>query len=217
VFTFLAGDAQEVRPGLRAGAVRENWVLPELIEAAVRTGRTDLAEDALTRLAVKAQVSGTDWALGVEARCRALLREGDQADAGFREAIDRLSRTRVRAELARAHLLYGEWLRREQRGRGARAELRMAHDMLDAMGMEAFAERARRELLATGETVRNRSVETASVLPRRRRTSPGSRERGGPIPRSAPSCSCRPAPSNGICARYSPSSASPHAVSSARR
>jgi hypothetical protein len=119
--------------------VRENWVLPELIESAVRTGRTDLAEDALTRLAAKAQASGTDWALGVEARSRALLREGDQADAGFREAIDRLSRTRVRAELARAHLLYGEWLRREQRGRGARAELRMAHDMLDTMGMEAFA------------------------------------------------------------------------------
>ena len=144
--------------------VRENWVLPELIESAVRTGRTDLAEDALTRLAAKAQASGTDWALGVEARSRALLREGDQADAGFREAIDRLSRTRVRAELARAHLLYGEWLRREQRGRGARAELRMAHDMLDTMGMEAFAERARRELLATGEMVRNRSVETISVL-----------------------------------------------------
>jgi DNA-binding CsgD family transcriptional regulator len=144
--------------------VRENWGLPELIESAVRTGRTDLAADALERLAAKAEASGTDWALGVEARSRALLSEGDQADAGFREAIDRLSRTRVRAELARTHLLYGEWLRREQRGRGARAELRMAHDMLDAMGMEAFAERARRELLAAGETVRNRSVETISVL-----------------------------------------------------
>ena len=98
----------------------------------------------------------TDWSLGIEARIRALLSEGEAAESLYRESIDRLGRTRLRAELARAHLLYGEWLRRERRRADARAQLRTAHDMLDAMGIEAFAERARRELAATGETARKR-------------------------------------------------------------
>jgi DNA-binding CsgD family transcriptional regulator len=140
------------------------WALPELVEAAVRAGDTELAHDGLARLAETTQACGTDWALGVEARCRALLSDGAAADELYREAIDRLGRTQVRTELARAHLLYGEWLRREGRRTDARGRLRTAYDMLAAIGMEAFAERARRELVATGETVRKRSVETVTTL-----------------------------------------------------
>jgi DNA-binding CsgD family transcriptional regulator len=99
--------------------------------------------------------------LGVEARSRALLTEGDAAEKLYRESIERLGRTRVRAELARAHLLYGEWLRRQRRRVDARAQLRIAHEMLETMGMEAFADRARRELLATGETARRRTIHPA--------------------------------------------------------
>jgi DNA-binding CsgD family transcriptional regulator len=141
-----------------------NWGLTELIEAAARSGKTELAADAIDRLSKKTRASGSDWALGVEARSRALLSEGDAAELLYREAIERLSRTRVRVELARAHLLYGEWLRRAGRRRDARAHLRTAREMLTAMGAAAFAERARRELLATGETVRTRSVETRDEL-----------------------------------------------------
>jgi DNA-binding CsgD family transcriptional regulator len=140
------------------------WALPELVEAAARVGDAKLAADALARLAETTQPCGTDLALGIEARCRALLSEGATADGLYREAIDRLGRTRLRPELARAHLLYGEWLRREGRRAEAREQLRTAHDMLAAIGMEAFAERARRELIATGETVRKRSVETVTTL-----------------------------------------------------
>jgi ATP/maltotriose-dependent transcriptional regulator MalT len=140
------------------------WALPELVEAAARKGHTELAHDALARLAETTQPRGTDWALGIEARCRALLSDGTAADEQYREAVDRLSRTRVRPELARAHLLYGEWLRRENRRADARAQLRTAHDMLAAIGMEAFAERARRELIATGETVRKRNAENVTTL-----------------------------------------------------
>jgi|RhiMetdeSRZDD1v2_1073273.scaffolds.fasta_scaffold02686_14 DNA-binding CsgD family transcriptional regulator len=140
------------------------WALPELIEAAVRNSNTEVAAGALERLAESTSVSGTDWALGVEARSRALLNKGEAADCLYREAIERLGHTRMRAELARAHLLYGEWLRRENRRTEAREQLRPAYQMLTAMGMEAFAERARRELLATGETVRKRTVETLTDL-----------------------------------------------------
>jgi DNA-binding CsgD family transcriptional regulator len=140
------------------------WALPELVEAAARGGDTELARDALERLAETTQPCGTDVALSIEARCRALLSDGAAADGAYREAIDRLGRTRLRPELARAHLLYGEWLRREKRRAHARAQLRTAHGMLDAMGMEAFAGRAQRELLATGETARRRTVETVSTL-----------------------------------------------------
>jgi DNA-binding CsgD family transcriptional regulator/tetratricopeptide (TPR) repeat protein len=140
------------------------WALPELVEAAARTGEAELARDALGRLAETTQPSGTEWALGVEARSRALLSDGEAAEERYREAIDRLGRTRLRPELARAQLLYGEWLRRQGRRVDAREQLRTAHHLLDAIGMEAFAERARRELLATGERVRKRTVETSGEL-----------------------------------------------------
>ena len=106
----------------------------------------------------------TEWALGIEARVRALLGKGEVADGLYRESIERLGRTRVRVELARSHLLYGEWLRRENRRLDAREQLRTAHEMLAAMGVEAFAERARRELSATGESAPRRTVETRDVL-----------------------------------------------------
>ena len=134
------------------------WPAVELIEAAARIGRAEMAADALRRLAEITSASGTDWALGIEARSRALLSEGDAAERWYRESIERLGRTCVRADLARAHLLYGEWLRRERRRIDARAQLHVAHDMLETMGMQAFAERARRELKATGETARKRTI-----------------------------------------------------------
>jgi DNA-binding CsgD family transcriptional regulator len=140
------------------------WSLAELVEAAVRSGQPARASDAFKRLSETTRASGTDWALGAEARSRALLSEGETAENCYREAIERLGRTRMRPAVARAHLLYGEWLRRENRRRDARAELRTAHDLFIAMGIEAFAERARRELLATGDTVRKRTVETVSEL-----------------------------------------------------
>ena len=141
------------------------WALPELVEAAARAGDAELAREALERLARDdAARPAPIWALGIEARSRALLSDGAAAERLYREAIDRLGRTRLRPELARAHLLYGEWLRREGRRVDAREQLRTAHDMFDAIGMEAFAERARRELLATGEKVRKRSAETRDEL-----------------------------------------------------
>ena len=140
------------------------WALPELVEAAARCGQAALARDALERLAATTQPAGTDWALGIEARSRALLSEGAAADGLYREAIERLGRARLRPELARAHLVYGEWLRREGRRVDAREQLRAAHEQFASIGMEAFAERARGELLATGETVRKRTVETRDDL-----------------------------------------------------
>jgi len=140
------------------------WSLTELIEAACRSGQPARASDALQRLSETTRASGTDWALGTEARSRALLSEGETAESCYREAIERLGRTRMRPAVARAHLLYGEWLRRENRRRDARAPLRTAYDMLSAMGAEALAERARRELLATGDSVRKRTVQAVSEL-----------------------------------------------------
>jgi ATP/maltotriose-dependent transcriptional regulator MalT len=140
------------------------WALAELIEAAVRSGDDHAARSALEQLSVLTSASGTDWALGVEASRRALVLGGDGAEAHYREALDRLGRTTVRVELARAELLYGEWLRREGRRVDARAQLRSAYDALTAMGVKAFAERARHELLATGETVRKRTVESSAEL-----------------------------------------------------
>jgi DNA-binding CsgD family transcriptional regulator len=140
------------------------FVVPELAEAASRTGDLPLVRAALRWLSERTRVTPSDWALGIEARVRALLSEGEAADRLYRESIDRLGRSPVRIELARAHLLYGEWLRRVRRRVDAREQLRTAHDMFDAMGVEAFAERARRELLATGETARKRSVETRGEL-----------------------------------------------------
>ena len=140
------------------------WALPELIEAAVRSGNADVAVRALDRLAGRTQAGGTDFGLGIQARSRALMSEGQAAEDLYREAIDRLGRTRLRPELARAHLLYGEWLRRANRRVDARAQLRAAYDILGPIGMEAFAERARRELAATGETVRRRTLTTLTTL-----------------------------------------------------
>src|SRR5207244_790677 len=140
------------------------WGLVELIEAASRSGKAARAADALQRLSETTRASGTDWALGIEARSRALLSDGEAAERLYREAIDRLGRTRVRWALARAHLLYGEWLRRERKRMDAREQLRTAHEMFATMGAEGFAERAERELLATGETARKRTVETSSRL-----------------------------------------------------
>ena len=138
-----------------------SWALPELVEAAARTGDSRLAAGALDKLAETTQPGGTDWGLGIEARGCALLSAGRAAEDRYLEAIDRLGRTRLRPDLARAHLLYGEWLRRENRRTDAREQLRTAHDQLSAIGMEAFAERARRELLATGETARKRTAQPA--------------------------------------------------------
>ena len=140
------------------------WALPELIEAAVKSRKPELGESALERLARTTTAAGTDWALGIEARCRALLADGSAADELYAEAIDLLSRTSLRPELARTRLLYGEWLRREGRRLDARAQLRAAADMLTGIGMEAFAERARRELLASGERARRWSPETRAQL-----------------------------------------------------
>jgi DNA-binding CsgD family transcriptional regulator len=140
------------------------WALPELVEAAARLGDGELAREALERLAATTQPAGTDFALGIEARSRALLNDGATAEELYREATARLRRTKLRPELARAHLLHGEWLRREGRRSDAREQLRSAHDLFLAIGMEAFAERAGRELLATGEKVRRRSAETRAEL-----------------------------------------------------
>jgi len=140
------------------------WAAVELLEAACRCDEGAVARAALERVVAATAVAPTDWALGIAARCRALEGDGEVADRGYREAIERLGRTRLRPELARSHLLYGEWLRRENRRVDARAHLRAAHDQLAAIGMEAFAERARRELLATGERARRRDAETRDDL-----------------------------------------------------
>jgi DNA-binding CsgD family transcriptional regulator len=143
---------------------RPMFALPELVEAAARMGDLELAGEALERLAEMTRPAGTDLALGIEARSRALLSDGAPAEDLYREAVNRLSRTRLRPELARAHLLYGEWLRRKKRRVDARGHLRIAHEMFVAIGMEAFAERARRELLATGQHVQRRTVDARGDL-----------------------------------------------------
>jgi len=140
------------------------WSLPELVEAATRCAKTGVAAAGLERLTERTQAAGTEWALGVEARSRALLSERGSADELYREAIDRLARCRIAPERARTHLLYGEWLRRAGRRVDAREQLRTAHDMLTGFGMDGFAERARRELVATGEKVRKRRTESRDEL-----------------------------------------------------
>jgi DNA-binding CsgD family transcriptional regulator len=134
-----------------------NWAAAELIEAAARSGMLDEAREAVEWISEMTSSSGTTWALGVQARSRALVTDGVAAESAYREAISWLEQTKVGSELARTHLLYGEWLRRERRRTDARDHLRTAHRMLETMGMESFAERARHELLATGETARRRS------------------------------------------------------------
>jgi DNA-binding CsgD family transcriptional regulator len=139
-------------------------VLPELIEAAVRTGRAELAQEALERLSAMTAIKDSDWAKGLEARSRALLSEGKDAEHRYAEAVERLGRTQLRPELARTHLLYGEWLRRELRRGDARHQLRTAYELFAVIGAKAFAERARRELLATGEKVRKRRADAYTEL-----------------------------------------------------
>ena len=140
------------------------WLLADLVEAAARAGKPERAAGPLERLAEIAEANGTDWALGFLARSRALLTDGEAAERLYREAVERVGRTRIRVAHGRTLLVYGEWLRRENRRVDAREQLRAAHTMLSEIGMEVFAERARRELLATGETVRKRTVETLDDL-----------------------------------------------------
>jgi DNA-binding CsgD family transcriptional regulator len=140
------------------------WALVELIEAGIHLGQRDDAAVALDRLSERTRASGTDWALGIEAASRALLSEGEQAELLYREAVERLARSRGVVHLARARLLYGEWLRRENRRVDAREQLRFAHEIFSGIGGEGFAERAGHELLATGETVRSRTDDARGVL-----------------------------------------------------
>jgi DNA-binding CsgD family transcriptional regulator len=155
-----AEDACEDAPELFVSA----WALSELIEAASRSEDMELASSALRRLAEHVRASPTDWGLGMVARGGALVSDGEQAERQYQEAVERLGRTRLRPELGRAHLLYGEWLRRENRRVDARAHLHQAHELFTAIGMEAFVERARIELSASGETVRKRTSESRDDL-----------------------------------------------------
>jgi DNA-binding CsgD family transcriptional regulator len=138
--------------------------LPELVEAASRTGQPGRAAAATEEFSARATACGTEWALGLAARCWALTQVGPDAEGHYREAIERLGRSRVAIELARSHLVYGEWLRREGRRQDARDQLRTAHRMMSDMGMKAFAERAGRELRATGEQPRGRTTQDADKL-----------------------------------------------------
>jgi len=159
----LTAESQAERYPEEGAAI---WALIELIEAAVRSGQPQLAGTAMERVTEATRASGTEWARSTEARCRALLSEGEAADTDdlYHKAIEHSGSTRLRVHLARAHLLYGEWLRRERRRLDAREHLRTAFEMFNAMGIEGFAERAERELMATGEHVRKRSVETRDEL-----------------------------------------------------
>ena len=186
-----------------------SWALVERIEAGVRSGATDTTSAALDRLR-RAHAGERDyWALGIEAGSRALLSDRRDAEPLYCEAVERLERSRGVVHLARARLLYGEWLRRENRRIDARDQLRAAHEMFSSIGAEGFAERARRELAATGETVRKRSGRDARRgSRRRRRRSPGSRHRDKRTRRSLPSYSSALAPSSTTCIRCSRSSGS---------
>jgi DNA-binding CsgD family transcriptional regulator len=163
------GGYQAALAGARRACGHEDlgfygWSLAELVEAGARSGASEEASAALRQLSERAAAAGSQWALGIAARSRALLSDGPAADALYREAIDRLGRCRIAVQLARAHLVYGEWLRRKQRRAEAREHLRAAHDMFGRFGAAAFAERACRELRATGETVRKRTVDTRDAL-----------------------------------------------------
>lgn len=163
------GDYEAALVGARRACEYEDlgffgWSLAELVEAAARGGATDQASAALRQLAERTRAAGTRWALGIQARCGALLSDGQAADTMYQEAIDRLEGSRITVHLARARLVYGEWLRREQRRVEAREQLRAAHDMFSRFGAAAFAERARRELQATGQTARKRTAGTRDIL-----------------------------------------------------
>ena len=207
LYNGLGQHAAALAPAQSASARDELmvsvWALPELVEAASRCGKGELAADAFERLAERTRVAGTDLALGIEARARALVSEGALAEELYREALDRLGRCRLVLELARAHLLYGEWLRREQRRVEAREQLRTAHEMFVPMGAEAFAERARRELLATGETVRARTPDTREQLTAQEAQMHSLPATDCPTRRSRRGSSLARARSNTTCARCS--------------
>ena len=180
------------------------WSLVELIEAGVRSGATDASSAALERLSERTQASGTDWALGIEAGSRALLSGGQDAEPLYREAVERLARTRGVVHLARARLLYGEWLRRENRRVDAREQLRVAHEMFSDIGAEGFAERARHELLRPRARPRGSAATTRAPCSRpRRHTSLASPRMVSRTPRSAHSCSSAPERCSTTCARSS--------------
>jgi DNA-binding CsgD family transcriptional regulator len=169
VFCNGLGRYNDVVAAPLAGAgphepVFATWAAAELIEAAARSGVREDAAGAMQRLLDSTQSSDSDWARGTEACARALLGDSETAERSYREALERLGRTHARVALARAHLLYGEWLRRERRRTDARVQLRAAHEMFVAMGADGFAERARGELLATGETARKRTIATNDQL-----------------------------------------------------
>ena len=193
------------------------WALPELIEAAVRSGNSQTASDALERLAETTQAGGTDYGLGIEARSRALLSNGEAAEDLYREAIDRLGRTRLRVELGRAHLLYGEWLRREDRRVDARTQLRTAYQMLAAMGPRRSPSAPGANCWPLARRCASSRWRRVPSSPHRSLPSPGSRGTGRPISRSAPSCFLAPARSSGTWATCSASSGSVHAASCAGR
>jgi DNA-binding CsgD family transcriptional regulator/tetratricopeptide (TPR) repeat protein len=159
----LAAAQEATEPHQEVGVL--TWsALVELVVAAARSDRLDLGAAALQRLGQFARASGTDWALGVEACCRGLVTDGEGAESYYREAVDRLARTRIRGQRARAHLHYGEWLRRRNRRVDARGQLRTAHEMFTTMGLDGFAELAARELRASGGSVRKRAVEASGGL-----------------------------------------------------
>jgi RNA polymerase sigma factor (sigma-70 family) len=141
-----------------------NWGMAELVEAAARSGAPAIAADACARITEMSVVSGTPWARGVAARSQALLADDDVGEALYRESIEQLERSRMAVDLARAHLLFGEWLRRQRRRVEAREHLRTAHERFSDFGMEAFADRARVELEATGEHARKRTHDTLDQL-----------------------------------------------------
>ena len=169
LYNGLGRYQEALSAGLRVAARPHDlnpsmWVMAEVIEAAVRAGTPEVAADTMRRLKSVTSATGTDWGRGVALRSEALLLEGPGAEDLYVEAIDRLGRTRIAVDLARAHLLYGEWLRRERRRTDARVELRVAHEQFSDFGMDAFAERARIELLATGERARKRTVDALDQL-----------------------------------------------------
>ncbi|WP_343944469.1 LuxR C-terminal-related transcriptional regulator, partial [Pseudonocardia zijingensis] len=161
---YPAAEAAAVRAFESDELTHSNLAHSELIEAACRSGRPESAADALDQLTVRARASGTPWGLGLAARSRALRSTGPAAEELYREAIERLRECRLSTQLARAHLVYGEWLRREGRRLSARQQLRTAHQLLSGMGAEAFAARAARELRATGERPRSRSAQPSDAL-----------------------------------------------------
>ena len=194
-----------------------SWALVELVEAAVRSGVPERAAGALQRLSDIARASGTDWAVGTEARSRALVSDGEDAENLYREAIDRLGRTRLRVDLARAHLVYGEWLRRQRRRRDARDQLGIAYEIFDSVGAAAFADRARTELRATGGNARQLTIQTPDTLTAQEALIARLAGEAPPTRRSPRSCSSAPPPSPTTCAKSSPSSASAPAASSLPR